>query len=69
MVRRPTCRPQLVAVDLGALGIEEQLRLVRSADVLAGYHGAALTLSLFMPPESALLEVEEAYRCVQRGVG
>lgn len=46
---------------MGSLGIEDQILLMRQTDVLAGYHGAALTLSLFMPPESALVEVEEEF--------
>lgn len=56
------CLPQVDAVEFGDLSIEQQIRLMRQTDVLAGYHGAALTLSLFMPPESALVEVEEDYR-------
>lgn len=35
---------------------------VRGADVLVGYHGAALTLSLFMREESALVEIQAEYR-------
>lgn len=53
----------MLAVDLGSMQIEAQLRLVRQADVFAGYHGAALTLALFMPEESALVEIMEYYRC------
>lgn len=54
---------QLVAVDFGKLPIEEQIRQVRSADVLAGYHGAALTLACFMDHRGALVEIEEEWRC------
>ena len=68
----PSSLCKVEAVDFGRLGIEQQLRVVRSADVMVGYHGAALTLSLFMPPESALVEIEGSFRCgragrVQRG--
>ncbi|GAB4822466.1 hypothetical protein N2152v2_009512 [Parachlorella kessleri] len=59
----PELGVQVLPVDFGRLGMEEQIRVVRGADVLAGYHGAALTLSLFMPVQSALVEVQEAYRC------
>ena len=50
-------------LDFGRLGgIEDQIREVRQADVLAGYHGAALTLALFMPWQSGLVEVQEEWR-------
>lgn len=45
------------------MSVEEQIRRVRSADVLAGYHGAALTLACFMDWQGALVEVEEGWRC------
>ena len=70
LLRCPTHRPpalpcpaQLVELDFGRLGgIEDQIREVRQADVLAGYHGAALTLALFMPWQSGLVEVQEEWR-------
>ena len=57
------CRPrQVVAVEFGGLSMEEQIRRVRQADVLAGYHGAALTLALYMSEPSGLVEVEGSFR-------
>jgi capsular polysaccharide biosynthesis protein len=50
------------AVEFGGLSIEEQVRRARQADVLVGYHGAALTLALFMHPQSALVEIESSFR-------
>lgn len=52
-----------MAVDFGQMSVEEQIRRVRGADVLAGYHGAALTLACFMDWQGALVEVEEGWRC------
>lgn len=60
---------QVVAVDFGTKSVEEQMRLVRGSDVLAGYHGAALTLACFMHRQSALVEVEEEWRWVGGGEG
>ncbi len=50
-------------MDFGKLPLEEQIRQVRSTDVLAGYHGAALTLACFMDYRGALVEIEEEWRC------
>ena len=58
-------RWQFAALDFGQLPLEEQIRQARSADVLAGYHGAALTLACFMDPPAALVEVEEEWRCTR----
>ena len=41
----------------GQLGLAEDLRRVRAADVLVGMHGAGLTNAFFMRRRSALVEV------------
>jgi capsular polysaccharide biosynthesis protein len=52
----------VLAIEFGGLSIEEQIRRVRQADVLVGYHGAALTLALFMNRQSGLVEIDEMFR-------
>lgn len=54
---------RLVNADFARLGVEDQIQVVRGADVMVSYHGAGLTLSLFMRPEAALIEIEETFRC------
>ncbi|KAI7846156.1 hypothetical protein COHA_000326 [Chlorella ohadii] len=61
--RLPGLNAELVTMDFGKLPLEEQIRQVRSTDVLAGYHGAALTLACFMDYRGALVEIEEEWRC------
>ena len=39
------------------LSMREQLQRVSEADMLIGMHGAGLTLSLFLPPHAALIEL------------
>ncbi|PRW61307.1 EGF domain-specific O-linked N-acetylglucosamine transferase isoform A [Chlorella sorokiniana] len=58
---------EVVALDFGKLPLEEQIRQVRSADLLAGYHGAALTLSTFMDYPAAMIEVEQEWLCTCNG--
>lgn len=53
-------------VDFAAISFAAQLRLVQNTDVLVGHHGAAMTHTLFMPPESAVVEVLPPY-FLQRG--
>lgn len=64
------CPLQVVNADFGRLGIEDQITLLRQADVLASYHGAGLTLSLFMRREAALVEIQGSggFRCRCAGV-
>eukprot|EP01026_Neomeris_dumetosa_P005253 TRINITY_DN1146_c0_g1_i8.p1 TRINITY_DN1146_c0_g1~~TRINITY_DN1146_c0_g1_i8.p1 ORF type:complete len:561 (+),score=40.83 TRINITY_DN1146_c0_g1_i8:80-1762(+) len=55
------------SVHLEKIDLVSQMRFVRSADVLVGLHGAALTHAFVMPQTSALIELElehrgEAYR-------
>lgn len=44
-------------VDLAAMPFEEQIRLVRNSDVLAGVHGAGLTHGLWMKERSVMVEI------------
>lgn len=46
-------------VDFAQLPMQEQLRTVREADILAGVHGAGLTHGMFLPesPSSAVVEI------------
>ncbi|KAL1871933.1 hypothetical protein Daus18300_004569 [Diaporthe australafricana] len=53
-------------VDFATMGFADQLRLVQNTDVLVGHHGAAMTHTMFMAPESAAVEVLPPY-FLQRG--
>eukprot|EP01023_Acetabularia_acetabulum_P027170 TRINITY_DN2571_c0_g1_i1.p1 TRINITY_DN2571_c0_g1~~TRINITY_DN2571_c0_g1_i1.p1 ORF type:complete len:571 (+),score=74.91 TRINITY_DN2571_c0_g1_i1:151-1863(+) len=58
---------QFLNVELHKMPIVEQMRFVRSTDVLVGVHGVGLTLGFVLPQSSALIEIEtkgqgEAYR-------
>lgn len=44
-------------VDLAALPFQEQIRIVRNSDVLAGVHGAGLTHGLWMRERSVMVEI------------
>lgn len=54
---------ELSAYDFGRIPFATQARLTRTADVLVGVHGAALTWALFLPDTSALVEIELGFRC------
>ena len=45
------------------LGILEQMKIARSAKVLIGEHGAALTHALWMRPGTKLVEITDTFRC------
>ena len=45
------------AVDFGQHTFDEQLRIVRDTDVLVGVHGAGLSLQMFMPQRSSVVEI------------
>ncbi|KAI3392027.1 hypothetical protein diail_6323 [Diaporthe ilicicola] len=53
-------------VDFATLSFPDQLRLVQDTDVLVGHHGAAMTHTMFMAPESAAVEFLPPY-FLQRG--
>lgn len=53
-------------VDFATISFTDQLRLVQKTDVLVGHHGAAMTHTMFMAPESAVVEVLPPY-FLQRG--
>ncbi|KAH8774416.1 hypothetical protein F5883DRAFT_412613 [Diaporthe sp. PMI_573] len=53
-------------VDFATISFVDQLRLVQNTDVLVGHHGAAMTHTMFMAPESAVVEVLPPY-FLQRG--
>lgn len=53
-------------VDFAEISFTAQLQLIQNTDVLVGHHGAAMTHTLFMPPESAVVEVLPPY-FLQRG--
>ncbi|CAN8099741.1 unnamed protein product [Discula destructiva] len=44
-------------VDLAQLPLDEQIRIVRNSDVLAGVHGAGLTHGLWMRERSVMVEI------------
>ena len=44
-------------VDTASLSINEQISIMRKTDYLIGVHGAGLSLSIFMPPQSILYEI------------
>ena len=44
-------------VDFSTLSLREQIILVQSTDVLIGHHGAGMTHVLFLPEESAVVEI------------
>lgn len=48
-------------VDFADISIEEQLLLVQSTDILMGHHGAAMTHTIFLSPESTVVEILPRY--------
>jgi protein O-GlcNAc transferase len=44
-------------VDFADHSLEDQIRIARKTDVLVGIHGAGLTHSIFLEPESAVVEI------------
>ena len=44
-------------VDTSSLSIAEQISIMRKTDYLIGVHGAGLSLSIFMPPNTILNEI------------
>ncbi|KAI3393637.1 hypothetical protein diail_3864 [Diaporthe ilicicola] len=44
-------------VDFADIPVEEQIRLVQSTDILIGHHGAAMTHTIFISPESTVVEI------------
>lgn len=53
-------------VDFATISFPDQIRLAQKTDVLVGHHGAAMTHTIFMVPESAAVEVLPPY-FLQRG--
>ncbi|KAK3353147.1 hypothetical protein B0T25DRAFT_203085 [Lasiosphaeria hispida] len=50
-------RVRFHVVDFAAIELREQVRLVLGSDVLVGHHGAGLTHVLWLPTESAVVEI------------
>jgi hypothetical protein len=50
-------RSSITVYDFATKSLEEQLRIVQDTDVLVGHHGAALTHSIFLNPEAAVVEI------------
>lgn len=48
-------------VDFADISVKEQIQLVQSTDILIGHHGAALTHTIFMSPESTVVEILPRY--------
>jgi EGF domain-specific O-GlcNAc transferase len=44
-------------VDFGTLNLREQALLAQETDIMIGHHGAGLTHILFMPEQSAVIEI------------
>jgi protein O-GlcNAc transferase len=45
-------------VDFAELEFAEQVRVAHSTDILVGVHGAGLTHGMFLPPNSAVVELQ-----------
>lgn len=45
------------SIDFGEYTYAEQIRIASETDVLVGVHGAGLTLQMYMPPGSSVVEV------------
>lgn len=48
-------------VDFGSITVPEQLRLVQDTDILIGHHGAAMAHTIFMSPETTVVEILPRY--------
>jgi EGF domain-specific O-GlcNAc transferase len=48
-------------VDFAEISVKEQIQVVQSTDILIGHHGAALTHTIFMSPESTVVEILPRY--------
>lgn len=48
-------------VDFGSITVPEQLRLIQDTDILIGHHGAAMAHTIFMSPETTVLEILPRY--------
>lgn len=55
-------------MDNAVLSFEEQLRRIRSCNVLVGVHGAGLMLIMFAAEEAVLLEIHPSYRQVHSSI-
>lgn len=53
-------------VDFATMSFVDQIRFVQTTDILVGHHGAAMTHTMFMAPESAVVEILPPY-FLQRG--
>lgn len=49
-------------VDFGKMTYYEQLKLVRSSNIIVGVHGAGLMFIMFAAEEAVLLEIHPSYR-------
>jgi len=45
-------------VDFAELALAEQIKVAHSTDILVGVHGAGLTHGIFLPPSSAVVEIQ-----------
>lgn len=50
-------KSNITVADFATLSLEEQLNLVQQTDVFVGHHGAAMTHTLFLNPEAAVVEI------------
>lgn len=50
-------KSNITVYDFAAISLPEQLRVVQATDVFVGHHGAAMTHSVFLPPEAAVVEI------------
>ncbi|KAL5333048.1 hypothetical protein BJX70DRAFT_382080 [Aspergillus crustosus] len=48
---------RIQSVDFAAISFSEQLAIAHQKDVLVGVHGAGLTHGIFLPPDSAMVEI------------
>lgn len=45
------------SIDFADLSLQKQLEIIQGTDVLVGVHGAGLTHGMFLPPNSAMVEI------------
>ncbi|KAB5542365.1 hypothetical protein GE09DRAFT_239930 [Coniochaeta sp. 2T2.1] len=50
-------KSNITVIDFAKISFQDQLRVLQTTDVYVGHHGAAMAHSIFLPPESAVVEI------------